>query len=406
MHILIVNLFAVENIGPIGNAVIEFGDKVVIVGSNSSGKTILSTAFYIMLTLGRAVIAPTMKLGSELTDEIRRLEEKGEIRMDLEIDAAKLINDNKQAIEESLRNYIASVFGVNSVGELIRFGNGAGRIKLNGVSLYLDGDHVSMTVDNKSLKVLIPLEFIKVKDMPGCTSSYTNGKIVAVGRDTNCLGGLIAAIAVSNAVNAPEGWRNTAFISTERVAMGSLLPTISDLFVPPRAPRVLKPLALDYLRYIMPIKYKVEAIQGENIRDLQIEINYSSATMLKAYLMGREVSPAMISTGVYQAAVIDAVSKNPAIDSMIVEEPEINLHIDMQLQIANYLAKLSKRLLITTHSEWIAMAMAHLLKRELKIYEIYNGELREVNINEDGTIAQLKTVAPHERKFIEETLGD
>ncbi|MQL56334.1 ATP-binding protein [Acidianus ambivalens] len=37
-----------RNLGPIHYADLDFNDKVIIIGPNSSGKTFLSTAFYIL----------------------------------------------------------------------------------------------------------------------------------------------------------------------------------------------------------------------------------------------------------------------------------------------------------------------------------------------------------------------
>ena len=401
------NVFSIENIGPIKRGEVRFDDKIIIVGGNSTGKTILSTALYLLLTLSGVInsISPIINLGKEIENELSKMEPEEKISRDIVVDVTDLMNINRDNVNEAIRNHIRRIFGIHDHSELIRLGESSGSLRLNGVSIKIDQNDVSLEINDSIEKLQIPLEFTRIQNLPGCTATYIGERIVAAGGNMSCVRGLIASIALSRAINPPEGWRSTAFISTERVAMGGLIPVISNIFSPISSPKVIKPLVLDYLRWLPPGRHKIEAGGGAMKEDFQVVVEFPQ-TSIRTLINGKEVSQSMISTGLYQVAVIDIISKNPAVDSMIIEEPEINLHIDMQLQLAQYLASLNKKLLITTHSEWIAMKMAHILKRKLNIYEIYDGELREVKINEDGTIEPLNTILPHEETFIKESLGD
>jgi predicted ATPase len=83
--------------------------------------------------------------------------------------------------------------------------------------------------------------------------------------------------------------------------------------------------------------------------------------------------------------VVPAEALKPS--SVIIEEPEVNLHADAQLRVAEYLsnfAKLKKaRLLLTTHSNYFIAKLALLYaKREIP-------ELVGYAIDNDGLVERL-----------------
>jgi len=118
-----------------------------------------------------------------------------------------------------------------------------------------------------------------------------------------------------------------------------------------------------------------------------------------------------VASGSAQFTAVAMAASSPGVASLIIEEPELNLHVDAQLKAAEYLASLSHRLFITTHSDLFAIALVHHLKRrgrlgEVKIYELVRGEASEVPIDERGAVGEFKTITPIELKAIEQFLED
>ncbi|WP_246263830.1 ATP-binding protein [Metallosphaera tengchongensis] len=117
-----------------------------------------------------------------------------------------------------------------------------------------------------------------------------------------------------------------------------------------------------------------------------------------------------MSTGIYQFTPVELALRNPILKSVIIEEPEINLHVDAQIEVAKRLATEStKRLVITTHSEWIPMFVAKKMVGRtggLRIYEVVDGVLEERKVDEEGFVETFKTIFPKANKGMEELLQE
>lgn len=82
---------------------------------------------------------------------------------------------------------------------------------------------------------------------------------------------------------------------------------------------------------------------------------------------------------------------------VIIEEPEINLHADSQLLIAEYIANYSKdtQMILTTHSEYVLMKLAHLFAygeiRDLKAYytDPDDGILKQLDLKKETGEVEL-----------------
>jgi len=200
-----------------------------------------------------------------------------------------------------------------------------------------------------------------------------------------------------------EGWVPAAFLATERLAVVALMPLLQrEIWAFPPAP--YKPLIFDFLRWVPPGEYE------EPLLGLRFRVE-RPGRIVGVVHKGEEIPPSLVASGSAQfAAVVMAVS-SPGVASLIIEEPEFNLHVDAQLKVAEYLASLSHRLFITTHSDLFAIALVHHLKRrgrlgEVKIYELVRGEASEVPIDERGVVGEFKTITPIELKAIEQFLED
>lgn len=120
---------------------------------------------------------------------------------------------------------------------------------------------------------------------------------------------------------------------------------------------------------------------------------------------GKEVNSSLVSTGIYQFIPVELALQHPLLKTVIIEEPEINLHVNAQIEVAKRLAReKAKKLLITTHSEWIPMYVAKLSKGS-KIYEIVEGVLEERKVDEEGYVETFKTIFPVADKGIKELIS-
>ena len=109
----------------------------------------------------------------------------------------------------------------------------------------------------------------------------------------------------------------------------------------------------------------------------------------------------LLSSSLAQIIPMDMVSSDPHFDFIITEEPEINLHANKQVEMANYLLELNKALFITTHSDIFLMELALQTKsktkdrkrKNVKIYLLNDGKTSEVTIFENGALSRIQTIA-------------
>ncbi|BCU66820.1 hypothetical protein HS7_02570 [Sulfolobales archaeon HS-7] len=187
-----------------------------------------------------------------------------------------------------------------------------------------------------------------------------------------------------------------AFLSTERIAVFSLNRAISSFVYSPYSYPQVKPLTLDFLRWFLLGDY-VEELSGVKVR-----VEFPS--QFRAFVGEKEVPTSLISTGVGQLAALEIVAKNPFVKGMVIEEPEINLHADLQLKVGEYLAKLDKKLFVTSHSEWFIMSFVHGSANVPDVYELRgSGNLykaEKVKVLEDRSIERLETISTYQGDFL------
>jgi predicted ATPase len=169
-------------------------------------------------------------------------------------------------------------------------------------------------------------------------------------------------------------------------------------------PAPYKPLIFDFLRWAPPGEYE------EPLLGLRFRVE-RPGRIVGVVHKGEEIPPSLVASGSAQFAAVVMAASSPGVASLIIEEPELNLHVDAQLKAAEYLASLSHRLFITTRSDLFAIALVHHLKRrgrlsEVKIYELVKGEASEVPIDERGAVGEFKTITPIELKAVEQFLED
>jgi len=114
---------------------------------------------------------------------------------------------------------------------------------------------------------------------------------------------------------------------------------------------------------------------------------------------GIKISITQASSGIAQLAgiVLALVEILHTPELVVIEEPEMNIHPNHQLKVAEFLAKLSNKakVLITTHSDYLITKLVHLyIKKKIPSLKLYffneDGIVEEVEIGEFGEFS-IKT---------------
>jgi len=372
----------VVNIGPIREANLELGDKTVIVGPNNSGKTFLATAFYSLVNI------PMTPHDYPLTD-IDLLSGENEYE----------INFKKDELEKFVTYALTRYFGV-PINKIITAGENEGVIENDNVKIVLKKDGKVEVEIKRKLKFAIKYREGKVGSGVVRLVKYDN-EIIKMefegdkGIPSHIINDMIIVeFALRNLFSM--GWDPSVFISVERIAFRSFKPFISySVFSPFREITPIKPLSLDALRWVEPTEFE---IFGHKVR---VEISENGLPVIEAFLNGEEVVP---SSGIDQFAIIESVARNPKVRGMIIEEPELTLHIDAEIEAGRRLSRYDKKLFITTHGDFLTMTIAYLLREKVKVYELINGEAKERKVVEEGLLEELKTIDPIMKETVDKML--
>jgi hypothetical protein len=378
----------VENMGPVRFAELELPRVSVVVGGNGSGKTTLATIHY--LTLFQA--APEVAKEDVVTLEVG----EGYVEVDL--------REHLDVVCGYVKELIRRLFQTEP-GRLISQGetSAAVRVEAGGVRLEValeKGGSVACDLTGATAR---RIEVKVVETRPGpLLLVWRKDRIEVVGRVGSRVDVPGAVHAVLRQVFGEE-WFPAAFLATERLAVVTLMPLLQrEIWAFPPAP--YKQLIFDFLRWTPPGEYE------EPLLGLRFRLE-RPGRIVGVVHEGEEIPPSLVASGSAQFAAVVMAASSPGVASLIIEEPELNLHVDAQLKATEYLASLSHRLFITTHSDLFAIALVHHLKRrgrlgEVKIYELMRGEASEVPIDERGAVGEFKTITPIELKAVEHFLED
>ncbi|AKT34697.1 hypothetical protein PYWP30_01064 [Pyrobaculum sp. WP30] len=377
----------VENVGPVRFAELELPRVSVVVGGNGSGKTTLATIHY--LTLFQE--APEVAEEDVVTLEVG----EGYVEVDL--------REHLDVVCGYVKGLIRRLFQTEP-GRLISQGeaSAAVRVEAGGVRLEVALERGGSVACDLAGAAARRFEVKVVETGPGPLVVWRRDRVEVVGK----VGGRVDVPGVVYAVLRQifgEGWVPAAFLPTERLAVVALMPLLQrEIWAFPPAP--YKPLIFDFLRWAPPGEYE------EPLLGLRFRVE-RPGRIVGVVHKGEEIPPSLVASGSAQFAAVAMAASSPGVASLIIEEPELNLHVDAQLKAAEYLASLSHRLFITTHSDLFAIALVHHLKRrgrlgEVKIYELVRGEASEVPIDERGAVGEFKTITPIELKAVEQFLED
>jgi hypothetical protein len=378
----------VENVGPVRFAELELPRVSVVVGGNGSGKTTLAMIHYLTLFQG----APEVAKEDVVTLEVG----EGYVEVDL--------REHLDVVCGYVKELIRRLFQTEP-GRLITQGeaSAAVRVEAGGVRLEVALERGGSVACDLSGAAARRFEVKVAETGPGLVLvGWGRDRVEVVGRVGDRVDVPGVVYAVLRQVFG-EGWVPAAFLATERLAVVALLPLLQrEIWAFPPAP--YKPLIFDFLRWVPPGEYE------EPLLGLRFRVERPGRVVGVVH-KGEEIPPSLVASGSAQFAAVVMAASSPGVASLIIEEPELNLHVDAQLKAAEYLASLSHRLFITTHSDLFAIALVHHLKRrdrlgEVKIYELVRGEASEVPIDERGAVGEFKTITPIELKAVEHFLED
>jgi hypothetical protein len=382
-----VRRLVVENVGPVRFAELELPRVSVVVGGNGSGKTTLAMIHY--LTLFQE--APEVAKEDVVTLEVG----EGYVEVDL--------REHLDVVCGYVKELIRRLFQTEP-GRLISQGEASAaiRVEAGGVRLEVALERGGSVACDLAGAAARRFEVKVLETGPGPLVMWRSDRVEVAGR----VGGRVdvpgAVYAVLRQVFG-EGWVPAAFLATERLAVVALMPLLQrEIWAIPPAP--YKPLIFDFLRWAPPGEYE------EPLLGLRFRVE-RPGRIVGVVHKGEEIPPSLVASGSAQFAAVVMAASSPGVASLIIEEPELNLHVDAQLKAAEYLASLSHRLFITTRSDLFAIALVHHLKRrgrlgEVKIYELVRGEASEVPIDERGAVGEFKTITPIELKAVEQFLED
>jgi len=385
-----VRRLVVENVGPIRFAELKLPHVTIVTGGNGSGKTTLATIHYLTL------FQQTPKVAKE--DVVTLEVGEGYVEVDL--------REHLDVVCGYVKELIRRLFQTEP-GRLISQGEASAAIRVEAGEVRLEvalerGGSVACDLSGAAAR---RFEVKVLETDPGpilVRWRWRRNKVEVIGRVRDRVALRGAVYMVLRQVFG-EGWVPAVFLATERQAVVALMPLLQrEIWAFPPAP--YKPLIFDFLRWTPPGEYE------EPLLGLRFKVE-RPGRIVGVVHKGEEIPPSLVASGSAQFAAVAMAASCPCVAGLIIEEPELNLHVDAQLKAAEYLASLNRRLFITTHSDLFAIALVYHLKKrgrlgEVKIYELMKGEASEVPIDERGAVGEFKTITPIELKAIEQFLED
>ncbi len=154
--------------------------------------------------------------------------------------------------------------------------------------------------------------------------------------------------------------------------------------------------------------YKISA-SGYNLIGGDLKVNKNIPLFIAFKQNENEIPFTLLSSGILQLIPIVLFAESNY-TFLLIEEPELNLHANKQVEVAEYLWKLTnennKRIFVTTHSDYLAMKLAHLSKhnknKSLKIYLLNNGVTKQLHIDENGELDEIETISNAINKLLSE----
>lgn len=394
---------SVKNFGPIKEADIEFGDITLLIGPQNSGKTILATLIY---TLNRAVY---YMLENSIIDILaRHLGEKYGDKTYYKEEVKKIVSEDANEIYEKMYKESGEWFNLlhSYLESHLRSNYQIPPEKL--VRTRCDKSEIEYTDEYFTVKTLIKSDgklqssFIIsrniIKELINFSKYIENISVHKKGQ------------SYSGHYGLTPSEHKRFYIPAERMYLLHYLADILDLvleihekissrFVTEQQINIyaLKKTFLDYVRQLNMI---TRVPRNFEVLDLG-KVVISNRGIITFYDHYHDITVPLYATGSGITQLIGIILPLSIInlDFVVIEEPEINLHADMQLRVAEYLADVSKlkniQMVLTTHSENFLAKMAHLYAKDaindLKAYFLNgeNGIAEKLEISKETGEAEL-----------------
>ena len=415
----------IEDFGPIEKADIELGDFTAIIGPNSSGKTfIIDLVDRLMVFASNTYMFSISNSVFMAVEEILvKKENKGyPINIIMSEYPKENINQVVDYVIENLGKIgnqpnvgLGTVFGQlfryfqTDPKNLIRFGRNQARI-----TAYFEQMEINITISQDKEP---SIEFLPHRDF---LINYVKGFTV-------------------NFMGSGGGSYGSSFQSQQLRSV--LIPT-ERLSVLVTMPNIIEDLAKSRgLQYLLPILPQSQPSQASKISLIEFMSNYLGAIQFITtrkkeisknasdlimgnltldfnlpffidFRLGENSLPLqLISSGTLQLIPLVILAESDLNNALLIEEPEINLHANKQVEIAEYLWNIveerNKTVLVSTHSDYFVMRLAHLSKdnksKILRAYLLNEGHIKPLNINKNGEIEEIETIGRVMNKLLLET---
>ncbi len=415
------NRLLIENFGPIERADIVFGDFTVIIGPNASGKTFIinlvdrlmtfvsnSFLFVIMNNVIKAINKILLKDDNRYPVVIAMKEYPDDIIdqiVNLVLENIMEMNSSETA---TLQNTYAQIFQYFQTmpKNLVHFGK----------------DQATITAEFEQLQVsiVIPLDGEpKVKFIPNreFLRDYVKGFTANI---------MARGAGSYTSSSAAQHFRNV-LIPTERISVLVTMPNIIEDLAKSRGLQNLFPIGLqtqqkqdskislfdflsNYLNAIQSLAMSRREISKDaaNLISGSLSVDSTLPYFLNFRYGENSVPLLLISSGILQLIPIIVLGESSQNRTLLIEEPEINLHANKQVEVAEYLWSLveknNKTIIVSTHSDYFVMRLAHLSKnnkdKTLMVYLLNNGRTKPLKIDENGEIEEIETIGEVMNKLL------
>lgn len=412
----------IEDFGPIEKADLEFGDFTAIIGPNSSGKTFIikiikklmdtmsnSYMFIISRNISESIKSMFVKdKDIEYTVSVK-MSEYPEKVIDEIVDSVIEKVENLETMQANdYKNIKAQFFQYFQTDpkNLIRFGKSRAKI-----TAYFEQMEINIKISrNKDPSFeIVPVREFLINYIKGFTANFF-GK---------------GGASFGSTYTIPQ--MQSILVPTERL---SVLVTL---------PNVIEDLAKSTgYQFLLPSLHQVQQRQDVNPSLMEFLSNYLSSinllTMSKKeisqdasalimgnltldislpffinFKMGENNLPLnLISSGTLQLIPLVVLSESNLGNNLLIEEPEINLHANKQVEVAEYLWKLveerDRTIIVSTHSDYFVMKLAHLSKdnknKVLRVYFLNDGRTVPLKISQNGEIEEIKSIGEVMNKLL------
>lgn len=383
----------VENLGPIERGCVELPKLVILTGLQNSGKSYLATLIYfirreIYSRVLNNIVSTLNRAESEalftLVINTSRVEEK--IRRVIEENVDKVVAETKQELKTIVKAMLPKYFAHRDVRDIVSRGESEAVIEAE----------VNIGEESLRTRIIVKREAEPDIEINSDDVSRVLKKTTSITRFS------VEESSVTLRLLADSERRETLYIPSERIVLvPSYYASISLLASLFRAPSIhfaeknfaIKTPVLDYIDAISAsLSREVNGvIFDKKIGGFTVE----NGKVFYIDKRGEKYPIESTSSGISQLIGIVMPVNHIGVDKLkliVIEEPEINLHPDLHLKVAEYIARLSRKthIVVTTHSEYFLGKINNLIQKgklrasDVKTYLIHNKRVKELRITKQN----------------------